>query len=505
MTSDLTPTPARSAKPPKPKASLSTGDSQALALNFSVAIRTAGYYDADNAVLQEVVAALWHDITEHCEDTGRITIGIHSRCVFVDGARVRTSISTFERFAFLDQLFGYWGINTVTFHAGITEVGLTEFLLLLARETGGTPDSLTRLLEEREIRGIDVNLQEGGGTAQTVTAIEAYAAAVQMGEELRETIALGERPNVRHVRHVTQAVVDQIMEDPRVLIALTTIKEHDESLISHSANVAILSVLIGQRLGLSKTRLGELCLAAFLHDAGKLEVSPEVLYKPGPLDDVEWEEMRSHPCSAARSFLGTRHLTAPTMRSVVVAFEHHLNFDMSGYPPTRFKKEVSLFGSIVTIADRYDALTTPRPYRKEGFTPHDTLAYLIHHSGTFFDPVLVKLFIEMMGLYPPGTVVGLNTGEWGVVSEPPLVGSPLDRPKVRLIGSPRAGQTVSLDETKDGEYVLSIVRMFNPAREGQMPAVDLSTLTVDADEEPALLEGGTADVDDEEPSPDPSA
>ncbi len=89
------------------------------------------------------------------------------------------------------------------------------------------------------------------------------------------------------LRRVTQTLVDQIMEDPNSLLALTTIKESDDRLISHSANVAILSVLLGQRLGLSKSKLGELCMAAFLHDAGKLEVTPGVLDKPGPLDPRE--------------------------------------------------------------------------------------------------------------------------------------------------------------------------------------------------------------------------
>jgi HD-GYP domain-containing protein (c-di-GMP phosphodiesterase class II) len=307
-----------------------------------------------------------------------------------------------------------------------------------------------------------------------VAPLEAYAAAVQVGEKLRESAESAEHANVRLARHVTQAVVDQIMEDPASLLALTTIKESDLSLISHSANVAILSVLLGQRLGLSKSRLGELCLTAFLHDAGKLEVNAEILYKPGPLDASEWEEMRTHPITASRSLLGARRLTAASMRAVVVAYEHHLNYDLSGYPRLTLRDRVSLFGNIVTIADRYDALTTARPYRRVNFTPHEAVVHLLSNAGTYFEPVLTKLFVEMIGLYPPGTLVQLSTGDTAVVCEPPVVGRPLDRPTVRLMTEERAGQIIDLDDEAGGPGAASVSLVLNPANQGQVPAIDLS-------------------------------
>jgi HD-GYP domain-containing protein (c-di-GMP phosphodiesterase class II) len=455
------------------------GADQLLALNLSVAIRTASYYDARNAVMQQVGATLFSQLVDRMQQTGSLRIGVHSHCVFVDNARIRTTVSTYSRLAFLMQLFDGWGINTLTFHAGLSEGDLLGLLSILAREKGEGPDEFTAQLNSRGVLSVGVDLLTGGAAPQTVAPVEAYAAAVQVGEELRESSKSGEPADVRRVRHVTQAVVDQIMSDARSLVTLATIKEYDQYLVSHSTNVAILSVLLGQRLGLSKSRLGELCLSAFLHDAGKLEVAPEVLQKPGPLDPGEWEEVRLHPIAAARSLLGGGHLTAPGMRAVVVAFEHHLNFDMSGYPPTKIKDHVSLFGNIVAIADRYDALTTARPYRKVNLTPHEALVYLIAHSGTHFDPVLVKLFVEIMGLFPPGTMVGLSTGELGVVCEPPLVGRPLEQPRVRILTGERAGAVLDLDEG-GAEPAIRIVTMFNPGNKGQLPAVDLADLEASA-------------------------
>lgn len=447
---------------------------QALALALAVAIRTGAYFDPDNAVMQQVCALLESLLAEHAESEGSVTVGVHSHCVFVDKARVRTTVSTYGRFAYLIQLFEFWNISTLTFFDDLTKEELMQVLLLLARERRTGSEDLSDLLRSRGLDRVRADMVVGGGQPQAIAQVEAYAAAMQVSDEMQEASATGEPANVRRLRHVTQAVVDQILRDPRSLVALTTIKDFDRYLISHSTNVAVLAVVLGQRLGLSKSRLGELCLAAFLHDTGKLEVTPDVLNKPGALDPEEWEEMRRHPTLAARILLGGRRLTPSSMRAVVVAFEHHLNYDMSGYPHTEIKNKVTLFGNIVAIADRYDALTTARVYRKRNFTPYEALVYLIDNMDTLFDPILVKLFVEIMGLYPPGTLVELTSGELGVVCASPAVGRPLDRPKVRVVAGGELGSILDLDEPVGGEFVRSVKSVLNPANRGQIPAVDPS-------------------------------
>jgi HD-GYP domain-containing protein (c-di-GMP phosphodiesterase class II) len=451
---------------------------QQLALNLAAAIRTAAYYDPHNEVMQRVCSSLIGSLKERAQDEGKIRVGVHSHCVFVGGARVRTTVSTYERFAYLIQLFETRGINAVIFQFELSESDLVIFLKVMAVEhREGAPD-ISAQLQAAGVSTIEIDdslVREG----QSIAPVETFAAAVQAGAELRERSETGQPANVRQIRHVTQSVVDQMMSDPQSLVALTTVKELDGWLISHSINVAILAVLMGQRLGLSKSRLGELCLAGFLHDIGKREISPDILHKPGPLTGEEWAEMKNHPVFAARALLRTGRLNVPSMRSVVVAYEHHMNFDLSGYPAAKHKESVSLYGNIVTIADQYDALTTARPYRTSNFTPHEALAYLLMHSGRYYDPTLVKLFVEIMGLYPPGTVLSLSDGEVGVVFEPPVVGEPLDRPKVRLLGSRRYGEVVDLAEQMDGHYSITVSNVLNPANMGQVPAMDLSLFDLD--------------------------
>ena len=462
---------------PRP-APRSTEADQALALGLAAAIRTAAYFDADNAVMREVCSTVAAHLAGRADQEGSVRIGVHSHSVFVGAARVRTSVVTYQRFASLAAVFTARGINAITFHTGVSQAELMDLMLVLARENVTGPEDVALLLRRRGVKNIDVDMLTPGGGLHTIVPTEAYAAAVHMGERLRDSTEHDRHADVRLLRRVTQTLVDQILDDPSALLALTTVKELDDRLISHSANVAILAVLLGQRLGLSKSKLGELCLAGFLHDAGKLEVTPDVLSKPGPLDEQEWEEMRRHPVIAARALVGGRRLSTSTMRAVIVAYEHHLNYDMSGYPPSQIHDHVSLFGNIVAIADRYDALTTARRYRRFSITPYEAVTYLVHYSGTFFDPMLVKLFAEMIGLYPPGTLVLLDSGHVGVVCEPPALGQPVDRPKVRLWTGDQAGLVVDLAEHAEGTRANSVVSVLSPADMGQIPAMELSDFDV---------------------------
>lgn len=334
-----------------------------------------------------------------------------------------------------------------------------------------------RVEVEEAIFGQEMGAETNAGRGpQEMSPILAYSAAVQLGGEMGKAAGSIEPGMVRRVRHVTQAIVDEILRDPAAVMSLTTIKDLDDYLILHSTNVAVLATLLGRRLGLNKARLGELCLAGFLHDAGKLGVDPDVLQKPGSLDAEEWKEIRRHPLLAAYSLLGKQRLTASNMRAVVVAFEHHLNYDFSGYPSTEMKDSISLFGSIVSIADRFDALTTARVYRKVNLTPCEAIVHVVEKSGTHFDPVLVKLFVEVMGLYPPGTVVVISGGEAGVVCAAPEVGQPLERPRVRVIVGEKPGTVRDLTERENGRYKRSVLAVLNPSNKGQIPAVDPAIL-----------------------------
>jgi HD-GYP domain-containing protein (c-di-GMP phosphodiesterase class II) len=198
-----------------------------------------------------------------------------------------------------------------------------------------------------------------------------------------------------------------------------------------------------------------------------------VLDKPEKLTRDEFDLIKRHSVLAASLVLATPYITATEMRAVVVAFEHHRRLDQTGYPTVRDERTTGLFSRIVTIADVYDALTTARPYRPHNITPYETVVYVIQGAGSQFDPLLVRIFLGIVGLYPPGSLVQLTTGEFGIVRDPPAAGKPVDRPQVRLLHEEKI---VDLSEVSGGWYVRSIRQALNPANTGQLPAIDLDAL-----------------------------
>jgi HD-GYP domain-containing protein (c-di-GMP phosphodiesterase class II) len=431
-------------------------------------------------VLQETNNTLLTLLQDANREIGPVSFSVHSHCVFLDKTRIPTSVSNYGRFSSLTQLFEEWHINTLTFDPGLTGEELLQALMLLSRMRPTETEDLSAMLRAHGIAKVRAETIETGtgSEARPVTPLLVYAAAMHLGLQLNESQGVIDAATIRRARHVTQSVVDEILRDPTSLLTLTTIKDFDRYLILHCTNVAVLATILGERLGLDKPTLGELCLAGFLHDAGKLAVDTSVLNKPGSLDPKEWEQMRRHPTMAANALLGGQRLTSSIMRAVVVAFEHHMNLDLTGYPNAEVKDSLSLFGGIVSIADRFDALTTARVYRKVNLTPPEAVVTLAEKSGTHFDPVLVKLFVEVMGLYPAGTVVVLSGGEAGVVCKPPAVGTPLDRPQVRVIVGGEPGTVIDLQERDAHDYKRRVIGVLNPSNKGQIPAVDPAILGV---------------------------
>ena len=158
---------------------------QALALSFAVAVRTAAYYEQDNAVMRQTTAFLRSQLVENsAESNGTIMIGVHSHCVFVGAQRIRSTVATYPRFAYLIELYGSWGIDGLTFFDGLTDTELMNVLTILARDKEQTAEHLNEQLDQAGVTNVQVNLVGGDAARPSVIApVEAYAACIQMGQE----------------------------------------------------------------------------------------------------------------------------------------------------------------------------------------------------------------------------------------------------------------------------------------------------------------------------------
>ncbi|MGE5894630.1 MAG: HD-GYP domain-containing protein, partial [bacterium] len=294
-----------------------------------------------------------------------------------------------------------------------------------------------------------------------------YFNAVSFSKGVINKIKSGEKVSLKKAKRVVETMVDLLLEEESLLLGMTAIKDYDEYTYHHSVNVSVLSVALGQKLGLSRKALTELGLVALFHDIGKMEIPEEILNKPSSFTDDEWKIVRKHPYWGAKAALKLKGFDPSSIKSAIVAFEHHLNFDFSGYPAVRERGEIDFFSRIVTIADQYDAMTSARVYSRTPLKPDKALSVMVDRAGRMIDPVLLKVFINMVGVYPIGTLVFLDTREMGLVYE----ANPLypDRPRVLVIidGTGNKVDTYVVDLTeqdKQGGYVRKIYKTLDPNR-----------------------------------------
>jgi HD-GYP domain-containing protein (c-di-GMP phosphodiesterase class II) len=272
--------------------------------------------------------------------------------------------------------------------------------------------------------------------------------------------------DVRKLKRLAQKMIHIIMEDESILLGLTTIKNYDEYTYNHSVNVSIYALAVGRRLGFPRETLTELGLAGLFHDVGKSTIPIEVLNKPGSLNEKEWALMKGHPMAGVETVLNLKQLGEINPRMVIGIFDHHLKYNLTGYPNLYHKKETSLFGRILQVVDAYDAMTTPRVYKKTPFTLEQTLAIMQKDSGIHFDPILLKVFVGLVGVFPVGSLVLLDSGDLGIVHKAHPDPKWIDRPQVILLAKDGAEEDrtfIDLSETdSDGHFKWSIIKTLDP-------------------------------------------
>ena len=190
-----------------------------------------------------------------------------------------------------------------------------------------------------------------------------YSHSVAVTRECMGSVRMGQAPNIKKIKRVVQTIVDQILNEETSLVGLTTIRDYDEYTFTHSVNVCIFSVALGRRLGLAKLQLFDLGLAALFHDIGKSRVPLGVLNKVENLTDEDWRWLAAHPWLGVLALFQVRGLQDTPYRAMVVAYEHHMKTDLTGYPRTVRPREQSIFSKIVAVADGFDAATSRRAYQ----------------------------------------------------------------------------------------------------------------------------------------------
>jgi putative nucleotidyltransferase with HDIG domain len=244
--------------------------------------------------------------------------------------------------------------------------------------------------------------------AQKVCA-RAKDAVITMFNDAR----MGKAIEVDNAQALVEEISESVLRQPHALISLARLKNSNEYTYMHSVAVCALMIALARQLNLDEQIIREAGLAGLLHDLGKMGIPNKILNKPGKLTDEEFATIKSHPQIGA-SILMDNPLVSALVLDVVL--HHHEKVDGSGYPHKLSGDNISLFAKMGAVCDVYDAITSNRPYKK-GWSPAESIRKMAEWSKGHFDEAIFQAFVKTVGIYPTGSLVRLESGRLGVVTE----------------------------------------------------------------------------------------
>ncbi|HUK57241.1 MAG TPA: HD domain-containing phosphohydrolase [Nitrospiria bacterium] len=447
---------------------------------FYILMKTAQIHEPTNVAMEAPIENVLRTLRALWQWSDDAYLRLEGDYLFLDELKLKMDIDGFTSFASLIESLKQLRIGGILFKRSSTVEELKRFVYILVQTDPSIQEPFEVVAQRMKAMGIayieidpfeekkesfDDILRDTKEMAKST-----YFRTMTAVAEVMDNIKLGQAVSVKRAKRVVQSMVDLLLQEESTLLGLTTLRSHDEYTHHHSVNVCILSLTVGQRLGYAKKELTELGIAALFHDMGKASISPEILNKPTDFTEEEWQIMRRHPILGVKYIIKLKGINEMTIRMVTGIFEHHLNYDLSGYPKLDIQWELSLLGRIISLVDCYDALTSSRVYNRIPYPPDKALKFMLNKSGRAFDPILMKIFVNSIGIFPIGTLVLLDTKELGVVVQTSSHIDRMDRPKVKIIADPSGmevdGDIIDLSELseKTGHFRTSILKIIDSTK-----------------------------------------
>jgi len=395
--------------------------------------RTCRFYPMDHPAATDAVTSLKESIDRYHSE------GVDVPLTFFEGELLLGETLLPEESILFDQLIREMtaiGVGSLTFTRGLDISELMRGATLLAADyyevqsAGG----MARMHAQADLPHIDISDVQVFETEELSGLTEedgraSYDGALDLLREIDSLIRRNKAVSSGQIKLAARSLVDNVLANRFAMIELTGLKNHDEYTFYHSANVAILSLALGSQISKDYRFLSTLGIGALLHDIGKMTVDLDILNKPGALAPDEWAKIKMHPVYGAEQ---AALIPGLDKASIVLILEHHMRFDGAGYPTRQPIRTQHLASRIVAIADAYDAMTSRRSY-SAARVQDEAMSLLVQSAGTALDPVLTRVFVSMMGVYPPRSVVRLDDGRTGVVMRP-SENDPL-KPVVKVIAA----------------------------------------------------------------------
>jgi len=451
-------------------------------LSLYVALRNIKMYPVENAVVQKALDDLAKASGEFLAGDGEVEFRLAGEFIFLNSTRMKLDLDNYTSFSYILGRCRDSGVGVIRFGATPAVRDWTILLAFLANPQGRAPaerfENLAKRLNETNVGVFEISppIEAADDPEDTLESKErakrTYMQSVTTTKEVINSVRMGASPNIKKIKRVVQGIVDQILSEETSLIGLTTIRDYDDYTFTHCVNVCIFAVALGRRLGLTRLQLYDLGFAGLFHDIGKSRVPIDIIQKPEMLTEDEWRLVSAHPWLGVLALFQLREQSEFPYRSMLVAYQHHMKRDLTGYPRSLRMTEMTFYSKIVAVADGFDAATTRRAYMTEALDPAEVLREMRDNPRRGMDPVVVKAFVALLGIYPVGTFVVLDTFELALVHSANPLQDMVSRPIVRVVSDAlgnvmHPGTLVDLAERDEaGAFRRTIIKTGDPERYG---------------------------------------
>lgn len=282
------------------------------------------------------------------------------------------------------------GISRVDLLKGVTLSEIKQFIIDMS-ETEREPSKYPHI----KTGTIDIHLDEQRSKDFDIGELSHFTSEqIHMVKEIYYSISPFKKLKVAGLEEIVSNFILTFQREVNVLKLLSPVRSYSEYTYTHATNVAVLSMFQAESLGFKGKLLHDIGISGLLHDVGKLFISKDVLDKKGSLDEDEFAEMKRHPLYGA---VYLARIDGLPRLAPVIAFEHHLKYDGTGYPKLNIisERKQHICSQIVAISDFFDALRSSRPYRRS-LDVKEILALMKKDAGKDFNPFLRDNFARLL-------------------------------------------------------------------------------------------------------------
>ncbi len=425
------------------------------------AIQTGKIYSPDHPKYHEFIEQAYNSLLDVLKEKKELVIGIvEDELAWEDEIFFDLSQKLRSLVLYLEER----GIERIYFNQSLNKGELEKFITFLITPKGDLPKDAHEYLSAQGVKNIRAGKIRALANDKKVVVktsvemVKQYENSLKTISQSFDKLLNAEDIDYLDLRFNILNVMEKFIGKHQELLNLISVKKKDMVTFVHLLNVSILSMYIASKLGFSKDDVLDIGIAALFHDIGKISISLGILKKKSKLEEEEFRKIQDHTVLGTKIL--TRYIDTLGILPVVVSFEHHMRYDLTGYPKVDFPHTPHLASYIVSLCDVYDALTQRRTYKKD-YPPLEIYNMMIKEKGKLFEPKLLKKFFKIMGVWPIGTIVSLSNRSIAIVRE--ANERDIFRPVVEVISPKNRKGTIDLSKNKD----ISIKKSLNPFAEGK--------------------------------------